>query len=112
MSQALWSGLEGSLGVAMASPPPVTGVVGAASAQTSRQNLARRAQFVLSAGRRLAGDVRQARAQGTPVSAALLDGLTRERRYYNLHTAAMWQRATSAGKIDMAALEHGHLLGW
>ena len=112
LSQALWSGLEGSLGVAMASPPPVTGVVGAASAQTSRQNLARRAQFVLSAGRRLAGDVAQARAQGKPVSAALLDGLARERRYYGLHVAAMWQRATAAGKTDMAALEHGRLLGW
>ena len=24
----------------------------------------------------------------------------------------MWQRATSAGKVDMAALEHGRLLGW
>jgi hypothetical protein len=56
-------GLGAALGVVMASPPPVTGVIGAASAQTSRQNLARRAQFVLSAGKRLAGDVRQARAQ-------------------------------------------------
>ena len=112
LSRALWSGLEGSLGVAMSSPPPVTGVVGTASAQTSRQNLARRAQFVLAAGRRLAGDVAQARAQGKPAGAALLDGLTRERRYYSQHVAAMWQRATSAGKVDMAALEHGRLLGW
>jgi len=112
LSQDLWSALEGSAGVAMASPPPLTGVVGPASAQTSRQNLARRAQFVLSAGRRLAGDVRQARAQGKPVGAAMLDGLARERRYYSQHTAAMWQRATSAGKVDMAALEHGRLLGW
>lgn len=112
LSAALWSGLEGSAGVAMGTPPPVTGVVGAASAQTSRQNLARRAQFVLSAGRRLAGDVRQARAQGKPVSAALLDGLARERRYYSQHVAAMWNRATAAGKTDMAAVEHGDLLGW
>jgi hypothetical protein len=112
MSSALLSGLHGSATIAMEHPPPVTGVIGPASAQTSRQNLARRAQFVLSAGKRLAGDVRQARAQGKPVGAALLDGLARERRYYSQHIAAMWNRATAAGKTDMAAAEHGRLLGW
>lgn len=105
-------GLGAALGVVMASPPPVTGIIGAASAQTSRMNLARRAQFVVSAGKRLAGDVRQARAQGKPVARALLDGLARERRYYAQHVAAMWNRATAAGKTDMAAMEHGNLLGW
>lgn len=112
LTSALWSGLEGAAGIAMENPPPVTGVVGAASAQTSRQNLLRRAQFVLSAGRRLAGDVREARAKGEPAGKALLDGLARERRYYGQHTAAMWNRATAAGKTDMAAAEHGDLLGW
>lgn len=112
MSAALWSGLEGAAGIAMENPPPVTGVIGAASAQTSRQNLVRRAQFVLSAGKRLAGDVREARAKGEPVGQALLDGLARERRYYNQHTAAMWNRATAAGKTDMAAAEYGPLLSW
>jgi hypothetical protein len=112
LTSELWQGIEGAATVAMQSPPPVTGVVGAASAQTSRQNLLRRAQFVLSAGKRLAGDIKQARAQGKPVGQALLDGLARERKYYNLHTAAMWNRATAAGKVDMAAVEHGRLLGW
>jgi len=112
LTSELWQGIEGAATVAMQSPPPVTGVVGAASAQTSRQNLLRRAQFVLSAGKRLAGDIKQARAQGEPVGRALLDGLARERKYYNLHTAAMWNRATAAGKVDMAAMEHGPILGW
>ena len=112
MTAELWQGIESAAGVAMQSPPATTGVIGAASAQTSRQNLARRAQYVLSAGRRLAGDIRQARAQGKPVRQALADGLARERRYYSQHTAAMWNRATAAGKTDMAALEHGDLLGW
>jgi hypothetical protein len=112
LSRDLQRGLGAVLGVVMSSPPPVTGVVGAASAQTSRQNLARRAQFVMAAGKRLTGDIKQARAQGKPVGAALSGGLARERRYYNLHTAAMWNRATAAGKTDMAAMEHGHLLGW
>lgn len=108
----LQRGLAAALGVVLAHPPPVTGVIGAASAQTSRQNLARRAQFVMSAGKRLAGDVRQARAQGKPVARALLDGLARERRYYGLHVAAMWNRATAAGKVDMEAATHGDLLRW
>ncbi len=112
LTAELWQGLEGSAGIAMATPPPVTGVVGAASAQTSRQNLTRRAQFVLSAGKRLAGDIREARAQGKPMGRALLDGLARERRYYSQHTAAMWNRATAAGKTDMEAAVHGDLLGW
>jgi hypothetical protein len=157
--------LAGSLGIAMQSPPPVTGVVGPASAQTSRQNLARRAQFVVSAAGRLMSDLAAWRAKHTghapapPESApgpepppgpavaqaadlnvlrrgqfteakrrrlqgdidaaenagrmrALQDGLARERRYYGMHLDAMWQRATAAGKTDMAALEHGRLLGW
>jgi ADP-ribosyltransferase exoenzyme len=162
MTSALLSGLHGSATIAMEHPPPVTGVIGPASAQTSRQNLARRAQFVLSAGKRLAGDIAAWRAKHTgPSSAppsppgplpgpataqaadlnvlrrgqfadarhrrlqadidaaedagrmqALQAGLARERRYYSLHLAAMWQRATAAGKTDMAAMEHGNLLGW
>jgi F like protein len=108
----LRAGLYGSATIACSSPPPVTGIIGHASAQTSRQNLLRRAQFVVSAGKRLAGDIRQARAQGKPVRTALADGLARERRYYSLHLAAMWNRAAAAGKTDMAALEHGDLLSW
>jgi len=108
----LRAGLYGSATIATEHPPPVTGVIGHASAQTSRQNLLRRAQFVVSAGKRLAGDIRQARAQGKPVGAALLDGLARERRYYGLHQKAMWDRATAAGQIDMEAATHGRLLGW
>ena len=66
LTAELWQGIEGSATIAMEHPPPVTGVVGAASAQTSRQNLARRAQFVLSAGKRLAGDIAAWRARHAP----------------------------------------------
>ena len=112
LSLDLQRGLGAVLGVVMSSPPPVTGVIGAASAQTSRQNHARRAQFVLAAGKRLVADVVQARSKGQPVTRALADGLARERRYYGMHLAAMWNRATAAGKTDMEAAVHGPLLGW
>lgn len=112
LSAVLWDGLESSLSIAMAQPPPVTGVVGAASAQVRRQNTLRRAQFAVSAGRRLASDMTAARSHGDSPVRALAAGLARERRYYSAHTAAIWNRAVAAGRADMAALEHGDLLGW
>ena len=159
LSQDMWAALSGSADIAMASPPAVTGVIGHASAQTSRMNLARRAQFVVSAGKRLVSDIAAGRAgrggpplpepSPGPASAQAADlnllrrarfaeakhrrladdiargrtgdtgawpafqaGMARERRYYSMHLAAMWNRATAAGKVDMAALEHGRLLGW
>jgi hypothetical protein len=58
------------------------------------------------------GAARDARAKGDPVGAALLAQLERERRWYEMHQAAMWNRARAAGQTDMAAAEHGPLLGW
>ena len=101
----LRAGLYGSATIATEHPPPVTGIIGHASAQTSRQNLLRRAQFVVSAGRRLAGDIRQARAQGKPVGAALLDGLARERRYYSVSSGRDVEPGRGGGK-------DGHGGGW
>jgi hypothetical protein len=93
-------------------PPPVTGVIGPASEQTSRLNLARRAQYVIAAAKRAMGAATAARAKGKPVLAAMRDHLAKERRWYEQHQAAMWNRARAAGQTDMAALEHGDLLGW
>src|ERR1039458_7390589 len=162
LSAALWSGLSGAAGIAMENPPPVTGVVGPASEQASRQNVARRAQFVVSSARRLMSDLAAWRAKHTgPSSAppsppepapgpaagqaadlnvlrrgqfaearrrrmqadidaaedagrvkALQNEKERVGRYYCIHVAAMWQRATAAGKTDMEAATHGRLLGW
>lgn len=112
LSAYAWQALGGVLGDVMQHPPAVTGVVGAASAQTSRMNAARRAQYVLAASKRVVGAMREARSQGTPVLGALRDALATERRYYSMHKAAMWNRATAAGKTDMEAAVHGDLLGW
>jgi hypothetical protein len=154
LSQDMWQALAGSASIAMASPPPLVGVVGPASAQTARQNLARRAQFVVSAAKRLVSDIAAgrsalpepepgpaeaqaaelnvlrgaqfkeakhkrlqadiARGRSGDVGAwpAFQAGMARERRYYSLHLAAMWNRARAAGMVDMAAQEHGNLLGW
>jgi hypothetical protein len=112
LTTAAVSALGAVLNVVLTHPPPVTGVIGAASAQTSRVNLARRAQYVIAAAKRVMGAARDARAKGEPVGAAIRAQLAKERRYYEQHQAAMWNRAAAAGKTDMAALEHGNLLGW
>lgn len=112
LTAAAVQALGAVLNVVLAHPPPVTGVIGAASAQTSRTNLARRAQYVIAAAKRVMGAVRDARAKGTPVTAAVRAQLERERRFYGMHQAAMWNRARAAGQTDMAAAEHGDLLGW
>ena len=112
LTAAALAALSAVLGDVMQHPPALTGIIGAASEQTSRMNAARRAQFVLAAARRVLGAVRDARAKGDPVAGAVRDQLTRERRFYAQHQAAMWNRAAAAGRTDMAVLEHGDLLGW
>lgn len=112
LSAAVWQALSAVLGQVMSHPPPVTGIVGPASQQTARMNAARRAQYVTAASKRVLAAQAAARAKGEPVQAATQAALATEQRYYAQHQQAMWQRATAAGKTDMAAAEHGRLLGW
>lgn len=112
LTAAAVQALGAVLNVVMAHPPPVTGVIGAASAQTARVNLARRSQYVIAAARRVTGAAAGGRARGEPGDAAALAQLATERRYYEMHQQAMWNRAAAAGQTDMAAAEHGNLLGW
>jgi hypothetical protein len=112
LTTAAVSALGAVLNVVLTHPPPVTGVIGAASEQTARMNMARRAQYVIAAAKRVMGAARDARAKGEPVGPAIRAQLAKERRFYEQHQAAMWNRAAAAGKTDMAAAEHGNLLGW
>jgi hypothetical protein len=112
LSHAAGAALGAVLAQVMAHPPPVTGVIGAASAQTSRMNAARRAQYVLAAAKRVTVAARDARSKGEPVTAAVRGQLAQEQRFYAQHQQAMWNRATAAGMIDMEAATHGRLLGW
>lgn len=112
LSAIAWRALGAVLTFVMASPPPVTGVIGAASEQTARMNAARRAQYVLAATKRVIVAVREARSKGQPAGDAIRAQIAREQRWYAAHQAAMWNRAAAAGRVDMAAAEHGNLLGW
>jgi hypothetical protein len=98
--------------IIMPNPPPVTGVIGAASERVSRLNTARRAQFAIASSVRVMNAMLAARAHGEDVIRAGQEQVERERRFFQQHLDAMWNRTTAAGKVDMAALEHGPLLGW
>ena len=104
--------LMSAVQVVMSMPPEVTGIAGPATAQVAYLNQVRRGQMVLAIGRRLNNDIRQARSEGRSVGKALLDGVSRETRYFGQHRDAIWSRAKAAMAVDMAALEHGLLLGW
>ena len=112
LSSAAWHALGSVLTLVTQHPHPVTGVIGPASAQVSRMNAARRAQYVLAASKRVLGAAREARAKGESVTQAITGQLATERRYFEQHQAAMWDRATAAGRVDMEAAVHGDLLGW
>lgn len=104
--------LQSAVQVVMSMPPEVTGIAGPATTQMAYLNQVRRGQMVLAIGRRLTNDIKQARSKGESIGRALLDGVSRETRYFGLHRDAMWARAKAAMAVDMAALQHGLLLGW
>lgn len=96
----------------MSFPPETMGAAGPASLIAQRQNYLRRAQFILSSGRRAMSDMALARSQGRSARDALAAALDRERRYYGQHLDAIRNRAQAAMNTDMAALAYGPLLGW
>lgn len=104
--------MRGAVSVVMSMPPERTGVSGPASIATSRQNLLRRAQFVLAAAHRITAALTTARSDGVSLRQALSDSVSRERRYYGQHLEAMWNRAAAAAQVDSAASSYGSLLGW
>jgi hypothetical protein len=112
LTAAVLSALTAVLGMILEHPPPVTGTIGPASEQVASMNAARRAQYATAAAKRVLAAEREARAKGEPVEAARKAALERERRFYEQHQKAMWDRATVAGQIDMEAAVHGGLLGW
>src|SRR5262249_5804239 len=104
--------LRAAIEVVMSMPPDRQGISGSATGRVARLNLLRRAQFAVSAGRRITADLRSARSRGIPLSQALLGGITRERRYFGQHILAIWQRQRAAAQADSAAMTLGRLLGW
>lgn len=93
-------------------PPDQLGMTGPATRTVSYLNLMRRAQFVVASAKRVAADLREGRAHGTPLRQVLAEAMVRERRYYGQHLYAIWNRMDAASKVDSASMLYGRLLGW
>jgi len=112
LSAAALQALGAVLAMVTRHPRPATGITGPASAQASRMNAARRAQYVVAATKRIQAAVAEARAKGVPEDEAFAAALAQEQRYYELHLDAMQNRADAAATTDLAARKYGDLLGW
>jgi hypothetical protein len=104
--------VQGALQVVMSMPPDQYGVAGPASLNMARLNLLRRAQFAVSAARRITAALVSAQSRGQGLTDAFRTAVASERRYYGQHLAALWGRAKAAAQVDTAAASHGRLLGW
>jgi uncharacterized protein with gpF-like domain len=93
-------------------PPDRMEGTGPAQRWTVRANLLRRAQFLISAARRIQQAIVAARSQGQPVKAAIADAVTAERRFLAQHVAASARRMRAATAVDGLAAIHGGTLGW
>jgi hypothetical protein len=98
--------------LAVSAPQDAVKGTGPASRWALRNNLLRRAQFVLAASRRVQQAVKAARSQNEPAMTAIRDALATEKQYLGQHIAASEGRVDAASSVDSAAAKHGKLLGW
>lgn len=93
---------EGATSLILSNPLPATGPIGEATRLTQRENVMRRAQYLLNAARRL--------AKAGP--GGLGQALQQERRHLNAHVQAQSKRTMAAAATDSAAWSYGPVLGW
>jgi len=97
---------EAMLSIVMGHPPDAAGFYGPATTHVARLNLVRRAQFLVASIKRTNADF----ASGDPQRVA--EAMARERRYYEQHMLANWNREMAAAQVDSASMEWGRTLGW
>jgi hypothetical protein len=100
------------LEIVMGNPPGAVGFYGPATMAMERQNIQRRAAFVVAAARRIGSDIVAAHSQGRSAATALAVSIKRERRFYAQHLMAAWQRSNAGAQVDGEAMTYGLLLGW
>lgn len=93
-------------------PGDVLEGTGPAARWAVRTNALRRAQFFMSACKRVQAAVVAARSRSDPVREAVSMAVATERGYLAQQAAMNHQRVAAATRTDGAAGEHGNLLGW
>jgi hypothetical protein len=96
----------------MSWPPDVLEGTGPAQRHAIRTNTTRRAQFMLSACKRVQAAIVAARSQGTPVLDAIRKAMALEQRWLALHVQMSTRRIRAACAVDGLAETYGNLLGW
>jgi hypothetical protein len=104
--------LQAAIALIMQWPPDRLEGTGPAQRHAVRQNLVRRAQFLVHAAVRIQAAITGARSKDEPVMAAIRDAIAAERRFLSQHIAASTQRVRAASAVDGMAAVHGNLLGW
>jgi hypothetical protein len=107
-----YAALKATIALVLSMPLPVMEGTGPATRNAVRTNTLRRAQFMLSASRRVQAAVAHANAHGLPVFPAIQAAITAEQRFYGLHVAMGTKRMTASAAVDGMAEMHGNLLGW
>ena len=107
-----YAALKATIALVLSMPLPVMESTGPATRFAVRTNTLRRAQFMLSASRRVQAAVAHANAHGLPVFPAIQAAITAEQRYYGLHVAMGTKRMTASAAVDGMAEMNGNLLGW
>ena len=107
-----YAALKATIALVLSMPLPVMEGTGPATRFAVRTNTLRRAQFMLSASRRVQAAVAHANAHGLPVFPAIQAAITAEQRYYGLHVAMGTKRMTASSAVDGMAEMNGNLLGW
>lgn len=94
---------ESVTNLVLSMPPPTLLPIGSATKAMRRTNALRRAQYLLSAARRVSHAIG---ADTRP--SALITALERERRFWRAHVAAAHQREQAAATLDSTAAQYGH----
>lgn len=104
--------LQAAVTMVLQWPPDALEGTGPAQRHAIRQNLLRRAQFMLNAAKRTQQAIVSARSHNEPVMDAVADAVSAERRYLGQHIAASTGRVRVATAVDGMAAVHGNLIGW
>jgi hypothetical protein len=107
-----YAALKATIALVLSMPLPVMEGTGSATRFAVRTNTLRRAQFMLSASRRVQAAVAHANAHGLPVFPAIQTAITAEQRYYGLHVAMGTKRMSASAAVDGMVEMHGNLLMW
>ena len=93
-------------------PQPVLAGIGTAQRNMVTTNAIRRAAYVVSATRRIAHEIADAKSHGESEEQGLSEAVSRENVYFLQHVNADAERIASATTLDAVSAQYGDIVGW